>query len=47
MVWFFCKGRQFLLSFKIVNRIFENFLVDEKEIFVNFCINEGAKASFW
>ena len=36
-----------MLSFKIVSRIFDNFVVDESEIFVNFCINEGAKASFW
>ena len=26
-----------LISYKIVNRVFDNVLVDESEIFVNFC----------
>ena len=33
---FFYSGRQFLFSFKIEKRIFNNVLVDESEIFVNF-----------
>ena len=33
---FFYSGRQFLFSFKIEKRIFNNVLVNESEIFVNF-----------
>ena len=33
---FFYSGRQFLFSFKIEKRIFNNVLVDESEIFVKF-----------
>ena len=33
---FFYSGRQFLFSLKIEKRIFNNVLVDESEIFVNF-----------
>ena len=32
-----------MFSYKIVNRIFENVLVDESDIFVNFCIKGGVK----
>ena len=38
---FFYSGRQFLFSFKIEKRIFNNVLVDESEIFVNFFFNVG------
>lgn len=30
----FYSGRQFLFSYKIVNRVFDNSLVDESEILV-------------
>ena len=41
----FCSGRQFLYSYKIVNRFFGNVnvLVDESEIFVNFGIKRGIR----
>ena len=35
-----CSGRQFLFSYKIEKRIFDNVSVDESEIFVNFCMKE-------
>ena len=40
MVRCVCSGRQFLFSYKIEKRIFDNVSVDESEIFVNFCMKE-------
>ena len=40
---FFYSGRQFLFSFKIEKRIFNNVLVNESEIFVNFGIKRGIR----
>ena len=40
MVRCVCSGRQFLFSYKIEKRIFDNVSVDESVIFVNFCMKE-------
>ena len=39
----FGSGRQFLFSNKIVNRIFDNVLLDQSEIFVHFSIKGGVR----
>ena len=43
MVRFFCYGGQFLFSKKIVNRVFDNVLIDRSGISVDFCIIIGVR----
>ena len=40
---FFCSGRQFLLSYEFVNRIFNGVLINRSEIFVDLLIKRGVR----
>ena len=43
MLIFFCSGRQFLFSNKIVNRVFDNVQVDGSKIFVKVITKRGVR----